>query len=513
MRFVDLLGLSLSALAQQKLRTVLTTLGVVFGTLILVVSLAVRRGVQDTITREHARFHELRLIDVRPGYRGEVPEDKVQVPGKMSRARHQRLREEKIRRWRQQNRSAPQARITPERVKELAGLGHVLSARPLLVQYGRASRGNKAEYASTLGVHFEDGALGARLVAGRLPGPDDRQGVLVTEYLLYQLGAVDEADVPEALDGPLTLRYRTGGRATPDVLLSLLRGGQAPATPAEEKLLAEVLRQLPKAVEGMGLPKAEREAALKLLRPPPPTAPPEEVLERELVIRGVLAPAEDKQFRRATWAYHSADVFLPAATAEELFLGLKRNREHGFDEVFVEVDHIDHAKEVLGQVQAQGLTAHSPVEWLEREQFIYLIIFTSMTVMALVGLLVAALGITNTMVMSVLERVREIGIMKAVGARDRHIQAVFLAEGAVLGLTGGLLGLLLGWLTSFPADAWLRSVSSRRLAVHLEGSLFAFPWWLTLGAPLFVCLLTTLAAVYPARRAVRVDPIAALRHE
>jgi putative ABC transport system permease protein len=119
----------------------------------------------------------------------------------------------------------------------------------------------------------------------------------------------------------------------------------------------------------------------------------------------------------------------------------------------------------------------------------------------------------NTMLMSVLERVREIGVMKAVGAEERHIRRIFLVEGALVGLTGGLLGLLLGWVLSLAADPWVRSLVEQKLTVRLEESIFAFPWWLLLGVPLFSCLVTTLAAVYPARRASRVNPVEALRHE
>src|SRR5262249_61666753 len=99
--------------------------------------------------------------------------------------------------------------------------------------------------------------------------------------------------------------------------------------------------------------------------------------------------------------------------------------------------------------------------------------------------------------MSVLERTHEIGVMKAVGARDRHVLLMFLLEGALIGAGGGLLGLLLSWLAAFPADAVARSLAQQQLRAPVEGSLFAFPWWVGLGVPLFVSVLTMLAAVYP----------------
>jgi putative ABC transport system permease protein len=117
------------------------------------------------------------------------------------------------------------------------------------------------------------------------------------------------------------------------------------------------------------------------------------------------------------------------------------------------------------------------------------------------------------MLMSVLERTREIGIMKAVGASNRQLQFVFLVEGALVGMFGGGIGLFLAWAASFPGDAWVRSIVSRDLKITLKQPIFVFPPWVILTVIAFAIIVTTLAAVYPARRAARVDPIAALRHE
>src|SRR5258708_17163540 len=146
---------------------------------------------------------------------------------------------------------------------------------------------------------------------------------------------------------------------------------------------------------------------------------------------------------------------------------------------------------------------------LERERLTYLLIFGGMTCVAGVALLVSALGIANTMLMSILERRREIGIMKAVGAANWHLQAIFVIEASLIGLVGGSLGLLLAWSISFPGDAWVRSMVHRDIKVYLSGSIFAFPGWIgvtvvsfTLGAPI-------LAALFPARRAPKRAPVSA----
>jgi len=131
--------------------------------------------------------------------------------------------------------------------------------------------------------------------------------------------------------------------------------------------------------------------------------------------------------------------------------------------------------------------------------------------LAVVALMVAALGITNTMLMSVLERTHEIGVMKAVGARQGELMLMFLVEGLVIGVGGRAGGLAAAWLLSFPGDALARHLMSAgcrcgwtsRCSSSRPGWRWARRCWC---AP-----LTTLAAVMPARRAARIDPIEALR--
>jgi putative ABC transport system permease protein len=164
-------------------------------------------------------------------------------------------------------------------------------------------------------------------------------------------------------------------------------------------------------------------------------------------------------------------------------------------------------------IRDEGWTAHAPLEFVEQQRLQYLLIFGGMTCVAVVALLVAALGIANTMLMSVLERTREIGIMKAVGASSGQLQLMFLFEGALIGLVGGGLGLVLAWGASHLGDAWVRSLASRTVEVKLTEAIFVFPAWLFLTVLGFALFITTLAAIYPARRAAKIDPVFALRHE
>jgi putative ABC transport system permease protein len=517
-RFRDLLGLALSALWQQKVRTLLTTLGVVFGSFVLVASLAVRWGADAAILREYSRFGELRKIDVNPSYASreeDVPADKQQVQGRMSAERRQRLHKQLVERWQRSHGRSRQSRLSAERIYQLASLEHVRAVEPAVFQGAQVELNGHLENTVTLGVRPRDEQLTKRLVAGTDLDAAAGRECLVSEFLLYRLGIVDEADMAHVVGRRLRLTYHSP-RPAPSLLVLLLRGQRDDVAAGDEKLLEKVVEQLPAAVAKLDLTPPERAAMARLLRKPPPTpkALPEVTFAEDFTIRGVVrAPADMEVQQRAQWGYQAAEVFLPIQTAQDLFLRLPQNREAGFESAVVEVDSINHVKEVNEAIRATGLNTWNLVELIEREQLIYLLVLTATTVVAATSLINSALGMTNTMVMSVLERVREIGIMKAVGARDRHVQLVFLVEGALVGLVGGLLGLALGWAASFPGDAWVHRLVQRRLSLELHGSIFAFPWWLVTGAPAFACLVTTVAAVYPAYLAARVNPVTALRHD
>ena len=136
-----------------------------------------------------------------------------------------------------------------------------------------------------------------------------------------------------------------------------------------------------------------------------------------------------------------------------------------------------------------------------------------MVSVAVLALVVAAIGITNTMIMSVLERAHEIGIMKALGTprsrRPAHLPGRRNADRVSWQRSG--TG---PWLAGFfPGQRDCPRVNNAQEELPLKGTLFIYPGWLVIGVPVLVCTITTLAALYPASRAARVDPITSLRHE
>jgi putative ABC transport system permease protein len=127
------------------------------------------------------------------------------------------------------------------------------------------------------------------------------------------------------------------------------------------------------------------------------------------------------------------------------------------------------------------------------------------------ALAVASIGIVNTLVMAILERRREIGIMKAIGASDFDVKKLFFAEAGVMGALGGALGVALGWtigrLINLGTNAYLRSQDLS------PEQIWFVPWWLVGGAIGFAIVVSLLSGLYPAARAARLDPVQALRYE
>jgi putative ABC transport system permease protein len=127
------------------------------------------------------------------------------------------------------------------------------------------------------------------------------------------------------------------------------------------------------------------------------------------------------------------------------------------------------------------------------------------------ALAVATLGIVNTLVMAILERRREIGVLKALGAADSDVKQLFFVEAGVMGLAGGVLGVFFGWLIGRTLTLGTNIYLKRQDLPGVEIS--AVPWWLIAGAIGFAVLVSLIAGLYPASRAAKLNPVDALRYE
>lgn len=184
----------------------------------------------------------------------------------------------------------------------------------------------------------------------------------------------------------------------------------------------------------------------------------------------------------------------------------------GYQSAIVRVSEPSIASEVVRRLGERGFNAYGLFSELDEIRKVFLIINSALGLLGGISLLVASFGIANTMIMSIFERTREIGIMKAIGAEDLEIKLIFFVEAAVIGLMGGVVG---------AAAAWGIDKLANRLAYQFllepKGAsyvdFFSLPLWLWLGSILFAILVSVIAALYPAARAARIDPVKALRHD
>jgi len=162
-------------------------------------------------------------------------------------------------------------------------------------------------------------------------------------------------------------------------------------------------------------------------------------------------------------------------------------------------------------IKNMGFSTFSLLDATRNLRIFFTIFDLLLAIFGSLALTVATLGIVNTLVMAILERRREIGILKALGAADRDVKQLFFVEAGVMGLLGGIFGVAIGWMIG-KGVTWGTNIYLARQNLP-PAHVFSVPWWLVLGAIAFAIVVSLLAGLYPASRAARLDPIEALRYE
>jgi len=188
----------------------------------------------------------------------------------------------------------------------------------------------------------------------------------------------------------------------------------------------------------------------------------------------------------------------------------------GYSMVVVKVADVDQVIAITDQITAMGFQAYTPQAFVQGINNFYVILQFIFGGVGAIALLVAAIGIANTMAMSILERTREIGLMKAVGATNRDVLAIFLGEASGIGFIGGLGGVLIGWLAgqgiNVIAIVYLASQAGQQGGAPPSVAVYT-PLWLPVFALVFSTLIGMLSGLYPALRAATMIPVLALKYE
>ncbi len=220
------------------------------------------------------------------------------------------------------------------------------------------------------------------------------------------------------------------------------------------------------------------------------------------------------------FGYYRGGIIAPIKTAEKMprlpfnsvwSLLNSMDNESEYGALLVRVQSLDYLKSVRNKIEELGFGTISIADKLEEFQKGFIIMDTALGAIGTIALIVAGLGIINTMVMSILERTREIGIMKAVGGSEFQIKSIFFFEAGSIGLLGGLFGLALGWVVTKIAGAVATYYMLRQGGETVD--LFYIPGWLIIIALIFSIVISLIAGIYPAIRAARINPVEALRHD
>lgn len=188
----------------------------------------------------------------------------------------------------------------------------------------------------------------------------------------------------------------------------------------------------------------------------------------------------------------------------------------GYSQVVVKVQDVEQVLDISEQITEMGFQAFTPQSFVQGINNFYVILQFIFGGVGAIALLVAAIGIANTMAMSILERTREIGLMKAVGATNRDVLAIFLGEAAGIGFLGGLGGVIIGWLAgqgiNVIAIVYLANQAGQQGGIPPSIAVYT-PFWLPLFALIFSTIIGMISGFYPALRAATMIPVIALKYE
>lgn len=494
MSFIDILFLSLRNLRQAKLRAVLTTMGVVVGVAVIVTMVSFGLGLQrNMLDRFKALdlFNEISVFGRGLSNLASAGFDR-NAPRNTEGAERPRFRPDKN----------PTRVLDDSGIAEIAKIPGVAYVEPN-IRFPVYVRANRKAFLRTVSGATVPNASSRfqQFAAGHMISSANADEALVNEAFTHDFGFAKPAD------------------AVGQTIEFLTADGEASA-PAKAKKL-EDSNEEPANFFGIPLEKDEGDQA----NAPSLVAHTFRivgVLDTEVKegagqggFRGLMQPASAyiplQTARQWTLAHRGSMNQVALALARESG-ALSKDEVEGYDSAVVRVTDPVQLTEVRKRLTDLGFGSFSIVDQMEQIRTLFLIIDSVLGLLGGISLLVASFGIANTMIMSILERTREIGIMKAIGAEDREIKLIFFVEAAVIGVTGGVIGTLLAWGIDGVANrAAYRFILKPQGATFVD--FFSLPPYLSIGAILFALIVSILAALYPAIRAARIDPVRALRHD
>jgi putative ABC transport system permease protein len=453
MKFTDAAEFALASLGKRRLRTLLTASGVMIGIGALVSMISFGKGMQKNVTeafRSSELFNTVMVMPGGPNLPSGDPDEHPRPPAKTD--------------------GRPGAVLDDAAVAEISRIPGVLSAYPDVNFPALVGLEGEEEFRLIQVVPAAVAASKAVKVRwGRAFASDDEDGVVVSRSLARRLGTTDPAAAVGKTLRITSIAFDISQLASLD-LAGLFSGKGVPVSREAYDFPIVGVTEISAFGGGAGFVQND------VLIPPGPA----------------------RRIKR-----------LPITSIWDLFR--MREGRLGYSGVTVKLGSLRDLERVKTRTKEMGFTTFALADQFDEITKVFYFMDMILAAVGMIAIVVAALGIVNTMVMSILERYREIGVMKAVGADDADIRRVFFFESGAIGLVGGAAGCVLGWATSLLINRIINFYLARQGMPFIE--YFAFPFWIFLGAVGFSLLVSLVSGIYPARRAARVDPVVALRHD
>ena len=466
MKVRDLTELAARNLREAVLRNSLTTLGIAVGVASLVALLSLGVGLQQLVNRSVARAGLFDTVSVRrrqntpfgqPGGGRRTPRDASDLQ--------------------------PPRALDDAARKEIAALPNVIEVNPEVRFTAEARREPNTQLV---------------LVSGMAPSS--------------QFSGTLDGMTGNFFSGPDAEEAIVQG----DMAKRLLEVGKAPADLVGQEITLRFAQR-------QALPPPSEQAASDA--PNQAVGPDEEAMgfsivpsEKKFRVVGVLPPSDSGG---GPVGFNNAGLYLPLAVAEKLQvvqgsdLRDVARTSSGVGTRYSALNVRATSPAAVAQIESSiahlGFAAFSLIDVARNLRTFFAIFDLFLGIFGSLALAVASLGIINTLVMAILERRREIGVLKALGAANRDVKQLFFAEAGVMGLVGGVFGVLLGW--GIGRAIQLGTMVYMKRQGLTSPNIWSVPWWLVLGAIGFAVLVSLVSGIYPASRAARLDPVEALRYE